>query len=82
MGKVFARHCRDRGIDKALVGFHSWRRTVLTLLENAKVPELEAARLVGHHVSSMSYGVYSGGPDLPQLRETVERIEHKGLKLP
>ena len=59
----------------------SWRRTVLTLLENATVPELEAARLVGHKIQTMSYGIYSGGPDLTRLRDTVERIKHMGLKL-
>ncbi len=81
IGKTFTRHCRAVGIDKPLLGFHYWRKTVATKLENAGVPELDAARLLGHRVKTMSYGVYSGGPDIARLAEVVERIEYKELKL-
>jgi len=62
-------------------GFHRWRRTVCTKLEDVGVPELETARLVGHSLQTMSYGLYSGGMSLVQLRETVEKIRYKELKL-
>ena len=81
LGKLFTNHCRAQGIEKPLLGYHYWRTTVITKLENAKVPEIETARLVGHKIKTMSYGVYSGGPDLAQLRDTVEQIEYEGLKL-
>ena len=81
IGKMFTRHCRAVGIDKPLLGFHYWRTTVLTKLENAGVPELDAARLTGHKIKTMSYGVYSGGPDLTRLATVVERIEYKELSL-
>jgi integrase len=81
IGKMFTRHCRAVGIDKPLLGFHYWRTTVLTKLENAGVPELDAARLTGHKIKTMSYGVYSGGPDLARLAAVVERIEYKELSL-
>jgi len=77
IGKMFSRHCRAVGIDKPLLGFHYWRKTVATKLENAGVPELDAARLIGHKIKTMSYGVYSGGPDLARLADVVERIKYK-----
>ena len=33
--------------------------------------------LTGHKIKTMSYGVYSSGPDLARLAEVVERIEYK-----
>ncbi len=78
---MFTWHCRALDIDKPLLGFHYWRTTVLTKLENAGVPELDAARLTGHKIKTMSYGVYSGGPDLTRLATVVERIEYKELSL-
>ncbi len=82
LGKVFTRHCRAVDIDKPLLGFHYWRKTVGTKLENAGVPELDAARLLGHKVKTMSYGVYSGGPDLGRLAQVVEKIEYKRPNAP
>ncbi len=82
IGKVFAAHCRSAKIDKPLLGFHTWRKTVATKLENAKVPEIEAARLLGHKIKTMSYGVYSGGPGLDELAATVEQIAYEKLTLP
>ncbi len=48
---------------------------------SVRVPELDAARLTGHKIKTMSYGVYSGGPDLARLAAVVERIEYKELSL-
>jgi integrase len=81
LGKVFSRHCRKLGIEKPLLGFHYWRKTVATKLENAKVPELETARLIGHRIKTMSYGLYSGGLDLENLSRVVEKIKYPKLKL-
>ncbi len=78
---MFTRHCRALDIEKPLLGFHLLRKTVGTRLEWAKVPELDAARLLGHKVKTMSYGVYSGGPDLAHLAEVVERITYRELSL-
>jgi integrase len=81
MGKRFGRHRKSLGVDRPRVGFHSFRATVATKLENAGVQELHAARLVGHKVKTMTYGLYSGGLSLSQLRDVVEALEYKGLKL-
>lgn len=41
-------------------GFHSFRRTLLDLLNQDSVNEVHAAKLVGHKIKTMSYGVYAG----------------------
>jgi integrase len=44
--------------------FHSIRRTVITMFEDAGVAENVVAHIVGHQLRTMSYGLYSGGPSL------------------
>lgn len=57
------------------------RSTFATALERAEVPEILAARLLGHHVATMSYGLYSGGAGLRQLQEAVEKVAYEGLRI-
>jgi integrase len=54
--------------------FHSIRKTVVTLLENAGVPEGVAADIVGHEKPTMTYGLYSGGASLKVKREAIEKL--------
>lgn len=61
--------------------FHSLRKNAATALERARIPEGEAARVLGHQITTMSYGVYSGGLDLPGLQRVVEAIRYPGLDL-
>ena len=68
-------------IKKKVVGsdrtksFHSLRVHMATALERAKVPESTATWILGHERKvSMSYGLYSKGMELSQLREAVESI--------
>ena len=56
--------------------FHSIRKTVTTLLENAGVPESVAADIVGHEKQTITYGLYSGGTSLPRMREAIELLEY------
>jgi integrase len=44
--------------------FHSIRRTVVTLLENAGAAENVVASIVGHDIQTITYGLYSGGATL------------------
>ena len=81
MGMVFTRHCRQRGFDMPLMGYHYWRTTVITKLENAGVPENETARLVGHKFKTVTLGIYSKGLRLSRLSGIVEQIRYEGLKL-
>ena len=39
---------------------------------SAKVPEVLAARILGHDFPTMSFGIYSGGADIETLREAIE----------
>lgn len=73
--RIDARTGRNR------LGFHSFRATVATALENARVPESEAVQVLGHEKLSMSYGLYSGGLNLKGLRRVIEKINYPGLDL-
>jgi LDH2 family malate/lactate/ureidoglycolate dehydrogenase len=67
-----ARTARTRLLDH-LVG---------TALEQAGVSQTDAARVLGHAIAGMSYGVYSSGPGLKRLAAVVEEIRYDGLKVP
>ena len=43
--------------------------------------QTDAARVLGHTIAGMSYGVYSSGPGLKRLAAVVETIEYEGLKV-
>ena len=48
-------------------------------LDDVGVPEQHTARLVGHKVHTVTYGLYSGGLNFPKLREVVAAIKYNGL---
>lgn len=77
IGKRFGRLKTDKKFGPLYV-FHSIRKTVATLLENAGVPENVAADIVGHDKPTMTYGLYSGGASLEVKREALERIDYPG----
>ena len=54
--------------------FHSIRKTVVTILENASVPENVVADIVGHEKITMTYGLYSGGLSLTVKREALNKL--------
>lgn len=58
--------------------FHSIRKTVVTILENAEVPEGIVADIVGHEKQTMTYGVYSGGTSLPRKAEALSKLRYAG----
>lgn len=74
IGKRFGRLKNSLGYGRELV-FHSFRRGVATQFESAKVPEVLAARILGHDFPTMSFGIYSGGADIETLREAIEVLE-------
>jgi integrase len=55
--------------------FHSFRKGVATQLEAAEIPENHVARLLGHDLKTMSYGVYSGGVPYEILQLAVECLD-------
>ena len=75
IGKRFGRIKTALGFDKRYV-FHSIRKTVTTLMEQAGVPEGVTADIVGHDKQTMTYGVYSGGVSLAQMRDAIEQLDY------
>jgi integrase len=63
-----------------LVDFHSFRRSAIKCLEVARVPQSEAAQVVGHERAGITFGTYNPeGMGLRALREVVEKIGYKGV---
>lgn len=60
VGKRFGRLKTAMGFGDRHV-FHSFRKTLVTLLERAGVPENVAADIVGHEKPNITFGLYSGG---------------------
>lgn len=60
IGKRFGRLKTSLGYGEEFV-FHSIRKTVVTLLENAGISEGVTADIVGHEKKTMTYGLYSAG---------------------
>jgi integrase len=56
--------------------FHSIRKTVVTILENAGVPENVVADIVGHEKTTMTFGLYSGGLSLAVKRDALGRLAY------
>jgi integrase len=75
VGKRFGRLKTSMKFGSAHV-FHSIRRTVATLLENAGIPENVAADIIGHDKPTMTYGLYSGGATLATKRDAIEKLAY------
>jgi integrase len=58
--------------------FHSLRRTVVTLLERADVPEGIAADIVGHEKKTITYGLYSDGNVIEGMRKALRKLKYSG----
>ena len=56
--------------------FHSIRKTVVTILENAGVPENVVADIVGQEKTTMTYGLYSGELSLAMKHEAPNKLAY------
>lgn len=74
VGKRFGRLIRPHIGDKKKV-FHSIRKWCVTKLEQADISEGIAADLVGHEKQTITFGVYSGGSSVKQLKKAVGVLE-------
>jgi integrase len=79
LGELFRKRLEALGLKRDRLCFHSFRHTVAGALEAAAVSQTDAARVLGHTVAGMSYGVYSSGPGLKRLAAVVEEIAYPGL---
>jgi integrase len=75
IGKRFGRLKTDMGCGEDKV-FHSIRKTVSTLFEQAEVLEGVAAHILGHEKQIMTYGLYSSGASRKQKREAITKIRY------
>jgi integrase len=75
VGNRFGRLKTAAGHGHSVV-FHSIRKTVATMLQNAGVPEATAAAILGHEVPTMTFGSYSGGPSLALKAEAVAKLAY------
>lgn len=75
VSKAFGRY-RDaleipRGTD-----FHSFRRTFITLMENAGVDPVPLARYVGHTLPTLAFKLYSGGATEKTMLATARLVRY------
>ena len=75
IGKRFGHLKTASGFGRQLV-FHSIRKTVVTILENAGVAENVVADLVGHEKTTMTFGLYSGGLSLAVKQEALDKLAY------
>jgi integrase len=76
VGKKFGKLKTELGYETRTHVFHSIRKTLVTLLENAGVSEGVTADIVGHEKHTMTYGLYSGGNSLAIKKEAIERASY------
>jgi integrase len=76
IGKRFGTLKTSLGFQKDKHVFHSIRKTVATLLENAGVPEGVAADIIGHEKPNITYGLYSGGANMATKRKAIEKLRY------
>ena len=77
VGKRFGRLKTGLGFGPEHV-FHSIRKTVVTILENAGVGENIVADIVGHEKPRITYGLYSGGTSLAVKAEALAKLCFQG----
>lgn len=75
IGKWFGRLKREAGFDQRFV-FHSIRKTVSSLFQDAQCPEGVAADIVGHLKPTMTYGLYGGETQMDLRAKWLEKAIH------
>ena len=76
IGKRFGRLKTSLGYGNDYV-FHSFRKGLARQLEAHGVPENVSARLLGHEISTMTYGLYSGGLPFEVLHEAIMKVSFR-----
>ncbi|RKT34944.1 phage integrase family protein [Roseovarius halotolerans] len=75
VGKRFGRLKASLGYGPTQV-FHSIRMTVTTQLDAAGVPEAVSARIVGHDIPTLTYGLYSAGAPFDVKLNALEALSY------
>lgn len=73
--KAYGRYRRACGVPDG-TDFHSFRRTVITVLERAHVSQVAIARFVGHKVGTLAADTYSDGGNEALAFDVAAKIVH------
>lgn len=76
MSQKFGRLKAKLGFKTKRHAFHSFRATLATRFENAQVDVNFAARIIGHAVPNMTYGLYSGKIDWSNAVEAMGKVNY------
>lgn len=79
--KRFPAYRRARGVDRARLCFHSFRKCFVRSLELAGVDRDRAALVVGHERGFTFQQYNPEGIDVAMLAEVVERVKYPGLNV-
>jgi integrase len=74
--RYFGNFLRKHGFTDKTLTFHSLRRSFAQRCEQAGIPESTAKLLTGHARQSLTYGLYSPGPEFPILTQAVEKVSY------
>jgi integrase len=77
VSKAFGRFRDAVGLPRG-VDFHSFRRTLITLLENSGADQVMIARYVGHALPTLAFTLYSGGSTEQTMRATARLVKYPG----
>ena len=75
MQKALGRYRQRIGLDGP-TDFHSTRRNLARLLENAKVYPLAAQRYMGHKPEDLTFGLYAGKGEPEALQEVALLVHY------
>ncbi len=78
LGKRFTRLKRSLNFGPRHT-FHSFRGTVITLLERAGVPESTVQDIVGHERSTLTGSTYSGKSTLEMRKHAIEKLTYPAI---
>jgi integrase len=74
--KAFGRFLRANGFTDTTLNFHSLRRSFTQRAESAAVPESTTKLLTGHARQSLTYGLYSPGPEFATLAAAIQKVSY------
>lgn len=74
LSKQFGRLKRDLGYGPDHV-FHSLRKSFITFLQNNDIPGLTIASIVGHETGTITFDVYSTGPNAKQKLKAISTLK-------
>jgi integrase len=76
VSKRFGYWLRSNGFTDETLTFHSFRRSFAQRCEHAKIAESTAKLLMGHARQSLTFGLYSPGPEFPVLLKELRKVTY------